>query len=97
MKKFVNRETELQRLEEIYGTDDPSLAIVYGRRRIGNTTLVLESIRDREHAVYYQVTRGTTEQQRTSFIHDVADVYPESLVSGTEVGRRTRRIRGRDG
>jgi len=76
MKGFVNREKELSRLDELYATDEPSLAIVYGRRRMGKTTLALKSIRDRDNAVYYQATRGTSEQQIASFMSDIAEVYP---------------------
>ena len=64
------------RLRALYETDEASLAVVYGRRRMGKTTLVLESISDRDDAVYYQATRGTVEQQISSFVNDAAAVYP---------------------
>lgn len=73
---FVNRERELERLQTLYEKETPALAVVYGRRRMGKTTLVLESIRDRNDAVYYQATRGTATQQRAAFISDAAEVYP---------------------
>jgi AAA+ ATPase superfamily predicted ATPase len=76
MGRFVDRERELDRLRALYQTDKPSLAVVYGRRRMGKTTLVLESIKDREDAVYYQATRGSAEQQIDSFTSDAAAVYP---------------------
>ena len=41
---------------------------------MGKTTLVLESIKDREDAVYYQATRGSAEQQIDSFTSDAAAV-----------------------
>jgi AAA+ ATPase superfamily predicted ATPase len=77
MTRFVDRERELDRLQALYETDEASLAVVYGRRRMGKTTLVLESIRDRDDAVYYQATRGSTEQQIDSFASDAAAVYPD--------------------
>jgi AAA+ ATPase superfamily predicted ATPase len=76
MGRFVDRERELDRLRALYQTDEASLAVVYGRRRMGKTTLVLESIKDREDAVYYQATRGSAEQQIDSFTSDAAAVYP---------------------
>lgn len=76
METFVDREQELNRLEALYETDEASLAVVYGRRRMGKTTLVLESIRDRDDAVYYQATRGSAAQQIESFTTDAAAVYP---------------------
>jgi len=75
MAGFVNRERELERLETLYEGDSAALAVMYGRRRMGKTTLALESIRDRDDAVYYQATRGTAEQQRSAFISDAAEVY----------------------
>lgn len=75
MTGFVNRERELERLKELYENDSAALAVMYGRRRMGKTTLALESIRDRNDAVYYQATRGTAEQQRSAFTSDAAEVY----------------------
>lgn len=76
MTGFVDREQELERLQRLYESDGPALGIIYGRRRMGKTTLALESIRDRDDAVYYQATRGTAEQQIDSFIRDAAAIYP---------------------
>ncbi|MGB9960617.1 ATP-binding protein, partial (plasmid) [Halobacterium sp. MBLA0001] len=76
MTGFVNRKRELKRLEKLYESDTAALAVVWGRRRMGKTTLAIESIRDRNDAVYYQATRGTADQQISSFINDAAEVYP---------------------
>jgi len=40
MKKFVDRENELKFLESEYHKDDSSLVVVYGRRRVGKTSLI---------------------------------------------------------
>lgn len=72
---FVNREAELKLLRRLYESDEAALAVIYGRRRMGKTTLALESISDRDDAIYYQATRGTTEQQISAFISDAATVY----------------------
>jgi AAA+ ATPase superfamily predicted ATPase len=52
------------------------LSVVYGRRRMGKTALVVKSIEDRDDAVYHQAAHGTTEQQLDSFIADAATVFP---------------------
>ena len=75
MTRFVNRDRELERLDALYESDTAAMAVMYGRRRMGKTTLALESIRDRNDAVYYQATRGTAEQQRSAFVSDAAEVY----------------------
>lgn len=37
---FVGREAELAKLEELYSAGTFQMVVVYGRRRIGKTTLV---------------------------------------------------------
>jgi AAA+ ATPase superfamily predicted ATPase len=99
MARFVDREQELDRPRALYQTDDAALAVVYGRRRIGKTTLVLESIKDRDDAVYYQATWGSAEQQIRSFVSDAAAVYPgitrirEERVAGPGLSRFPRHVR----
>jgi len=56
--RFINREAELKALETAWGSR-PNLIIIYGRRRIGKTRLVLEWLRNRgkavKHAYYHAV------------------------------------------
>ena len=35
---FVGRDSELEALEELYASDTFQFPVVYGRRRVGNTT-----------------------------------------------------------
>ena len=37
---FVGRKTELNKLEKMYATDEFQMAVFYGRRRVGKTTLI---------------------------------------------------------
>lgn len=48
MKRFINRENELSALNKQYAADNASLMIIYGRRRIGKTTLIKEFIKDKK-------------------------------------------------
>jgi uncharacterized protein len=52
-------------------TDKASLAIVYGRRRIGKSTLIREAIKNRTH-IFYQATRVTSSLNLESFKAEVA-------------------------
>ena len=52
MKKFINREYELAALNEQYAADGASLTVLYGRRRVGKTTLIKEFIKDKR-ALYF--------------------------------------------
>lgn len=77
MEPFVDRADELDRLHALYGSDRAELAVVYGRRQIGKSTLVLESIRERSDAVYYQAVQETTAVQLERFVEAIEPVYPE--------------------
>ncbi|MDK2383902.1 MAG: ATP-binding protein [Candidatus Korarchaeota archaeon] len=50
--RFVNRGRELEFLERAYRSPVPQLLVIYGRRRIGKTELVLRFLRDKPH-IYY--------------------------------------------
>ena len=53
---FVGRQPELGYLAAEFGAARPSLVIVYGRRRVGKSTLLREAMAKGPH-VYYQATR----------------------------------------
>ncbi|UNQ73569.1 ATP-binding protein [Infirmifilum sp. NZ] len=53
---FVDREEELRFLEEKYTSPGAQLLVIYGRRRIGKTELLLRSVKGRKH-VYYLAER----------------------------------------
>ncbi len=57
MNKFIGRKTELQELEERYDSSDFQMTVIYGRRRIGKSTLIKEFIKDKR-AVYYTATKA---------------------------------------
>jgi len=57
MIKFVDRDEELKALRDRLRSDRFELVVIYGRRRIGKTRLVLEAIRDFEY-VYYLAVEG---------------------------------------
>lgn len=51
--KFINRKRELDLLAEQYQKPGAHFVVVYGRRRIGKTRLLEESIRGKKEAIYY--------------------------------------------
>ena len=44
---FVGRQAELKRLGDAYSTGTFQMAVIYGRRRVGKTTLISEFARDK--------------------------------------------------
>ena len=49
---FVNRQAELQLLEERYASDQAELFVLYGRRRVGKTELLAQFCKDRRHVFF---------------------------------------------
>ncbi|SDM93878.1 hypothetical protein SAMN04487949_2914 [Halogranum gelatinilyticum] len=76
MDEFVDREAELARLEELYESLNPELAVIYGRRRLGKTELVKQSLRGRENTVVYQARQKTKELQLQQFAEIAAKEFP---------------------
>ena len=76
MPDFVNRNEELSRLRKLYKSDDAELAVIYGRRRLGKTSLVKQSLNQYDDAVVYQAKQKTSALQLQQFIDAAADSYP---------------------
>ncbi|OTF01863.1 ATP-binding protein [Halorubrum sp. SD683] len=76
MTEFVNRSAELSRLHELYDSDEAELAVIFGRRRLGKTALVKESLDGYDDAVIYQARQKTSALQLQQFIDVAAESYP---------------------
>ena len=55
--KFVDRVDELEALRERLDSETFELIVIYGKRRVGKTRLVLEAVKGKEH-VYYLAVEG---------------------------------------
>lgn len=55
---FVGRERELDKLNRMYHSNQFEFAVLYGRRRVGKTTLIREFMKDKE-GFYYMSVEGT--------------------------------------
>jgi len=65
MSKFVGRQRELDELNELLSREGTQLLLVYGRRRVGKTTLILRWAQQTGRPVIYWVaTRDTPAQVR---------------------------------
>ena len=61
MKRFINRQQELRFLDEQYESASSSLVILYGRRRVGKTSLIREFIRNKPF-VYFLASEESEPQ-----------------------------------
>jgi len=57
---FIGREKELKRLNTMYKSDKLEVAIVYGRRRVGKTTLINEFCKDKR-TVFFAAMENSAE------------------------------------
>lgn len=80
--KFIGRENELNKLNEEYKRDN-SFVVIYGRRRIGKTTLIKEFLKDKT-AFYYLATEELESQSMKRLAgvisHTTNNQYLKSVV-----------------
>jgi AAA+ ATPase superfamily predicted ATPase len=75
---FVGREAELKKLNEMYASQRFECAIIYGRRRVGKTTLIQEFIKDKR-AVYFVAREADGAVNLRGFSSDVYSVTAKEL------------------
>jgi len=73
--RLLNRRDELARLEGLARSRDGGLAVVWGRRRLGKTRLLVEWAK-RAGGVYTVADQSTAEVQRRYFAEAVAERLP---------------------
>ena len=59
---FIDREDEIAFLEEAYSTDRSQMIVIYGRRRVGKTYLLLQFMKEKKHT-YHLCTKGNETEQ----------------------------------
>lgn len=84
---FVGRESELKSLQEIYNKDGFGMSVIYGRRRIGKSTLITEFIKNKK-TIFYTATKVGRERNLELFSKQVVSVldpdFEEVVFSSTE-------------
>lgn len=58
---FIGRERELADLNRRYESGKLEFAVIYGRRRVGKTSLINEFVKDKE-CILYSVTETNAKQ-----------------------------------
>ncbi len=79
MNKFINRERELSTLNRVYRQPESGLVVLYGRRRLGKTSL-LRTFANDKLCVYYMADRAAELSQRKAMARMMADVLNEPLI-----------------
>lgn len=74
LMKFVDRKEETAILTRAFAREEPSLYVIYGRRRLGKSTLINRLMR--EDDIYFMADRADQTQQRALLADTIAIHYP---------------------
>ena len=84
MKQFVDREQEMETLQNEYERDGSALVVLYGRRRVGKTTLISEFIKDKK-ALFFLASEEAEAQNRNAFKEKVAEFIDSDLLRSADI------------
>ena len=84
MRHFVDREQEMATLQSEYERDGSALVVLYGRRRVGKTTLISEFIKNKK-ALFFLASEESESQNRLAFQEKAADFLNSNLLKNVEV------------
>ncbi|MCH5212436.1 MAG: ATP-binding protein [Oscillospiraceae bacterium] len=84
MIRFIDRENEMRTLRNEYDRDGSSLVILYGRRRVGKTTLISEFIKDKP-ALFFLASEESEAQNRAEFKNKAAEFINSDLLRDAAV------------
>ena len=70
---FIGRERELAYLQEFYDKDGIGMTVIYGRRRIGKSTLIAEFVKDKK-TIFYTATKVGKNRNLELFSQQVIDL-----------------------
>jgi AAA+ ATPase superfamily predicted ATPase len=79
MNNFIDRQTEITQLNTIYQNPGGQLVVLYGRRRLGKTTLLREFCQDKHHC-YYMADKAGEESQKKSLALAMSTALQEPLL-----------------
>lgn len=84
MDKFIDRKSEMEFLNKEYKKKESSLIILYGRRRIGKTSLIKQFGKDKK-LIYFLATEESEAQNREMFKNIIATTLKNELLLSTTV------------
>ena len=73
--KFVDRIDETARLWDAFSREKTTFVVMYGRRRLGKSTLIKRALTDTD--VYFLADRSEGLHQRTLLSKVIAQLFPD--------------------
>ena len=80
---FIDREKELETLNKEYKKDN-SFVVLYGRRRVGKTTLIKEFIKDKK-VFYFFADKQNENLQIERFKNQVSEYFKDEFLKKIEI------------
>lgn len=77
--QFVNRETELDFLNEKWNRNEAQLIIIYGKRRVGKTELAIQFVKDEPH-IYFLCERIPIHKQLQKFTEAISEYFKDEFL-----------------
>jgi AAA+ ATPase superfamily predicted ATPase len=85
MNNFINRDVELKLLERQFRASGATLAILYGRRRLGKTALLRKFAESKSHC-YFMADRASESDARRSMARAISLSLEEPTLASAEYG-----------
>ena len=86
ISNFVNREKELALLEEEWRKEGGRLIVLYGRRRIGKTRLLMEFTKNKENKGIFYIAEDSSRQIQINGLKDrIAEFLNDPLLKSLEI------------
>ncbi len=72
---FIDRQREISRIQRALHAPDSRFIVIYGRRRLGKSTLIKRALGDRD--VYFEADLNEEAIQRTLLVNAIRLTYPQ--------------------
>jgi len=82
--RFINRGIELETLEKEYSKKGSSFIVIYGRRRVGKTTLIEKFIQNKP-SIYFLADLQNEKLQIERFKNVVAESLDDRLLKSIQI------------
>ncbi len=84
MIRFIDREAEIEMLKKAAESEDAQLVVLYGRRRVGKTRLILEFLKDKR-AVFYMAEDVSKSIQIRELKEKIAEFFDDDFLRSVEI------------
>ena len=85
MQQFLNRKGELEALRRAFESEKAELIVVYGRRRVGKTALILKAVESFPH-LYFLADERSERENLTEFRGKVAEFLDDEVIARSDLG-----------